>query len=681
MARDKKLAVRQKGLSIIITLLFGAIVFRLVCLQVIHHDYYSRRAEHQHIEKVSLEDDRGTIFDRNGITLAVSRDIFSLCAEPGRIKDPAAASRAISKVLGKSTSWLERKFRSSRDFEWIARRVPIDQKRKIDEMNLSGLYFKLEKGRHYPRGSLLAQVLGFCGLDNIGRWGLEECLQDHLQGVSGWVYMVRDAFGKRFVDLSLPKKPPIPGRNVVLTIDSRLQEIVEMTLAHTVNDMDAKSGSIVVIDPASGDILAMASYPTVDLYDVWPPFDRRIYKPLRNRATMDTFEPGSTFKLISMAALLEHDAVRPEELVFCENGTYWVGRRKIEDSHPEQWLTVKEVFSQSSNIGMCKLIDRLTDVELMGTIKDFGIGSPTGIEFISEEKGLLNQPGDAAWSNYSMQSLSYGQEVSATVLQMAMAFSAVANGGELLVPHIVSEIREPDGKVVWSSQRQVLWNCLSSETSTTLKDFLAEVVLTGTGTRAALGGIPIAGKTGTAQKAVFGQGYVDGKYVSSFGGFFPVDSPEIVIYVAIDEPKEKHYGGEVAAPALREIIEFMLLSCPDIIGQETLARMDGLNRIFNDRGKKSLEPARVPVTTRGTTLFIFPVHSSNRSVPATVEEAVVMPELTGLSARDALRVAEGVGLNPGISGSGFVVKQNPPAGTILSRSEDCFVKCSFVKER
>jgi len=680
VARDKKLSVRQKSLSLMVACLFIAIIFRLVYIQVVHHDYYSRRAEHQQIEKVSLDCDRGTIFDKNGITLAVSRDIFSLCAEPGRIEDPVRTSREISRVLGTSASWLEKKFRSKRDFEWIARRVPIEKKRKIDGMNLNGLYFRLEKGRHYPGGSLLAQVLGFCGLDNIGRWGLEESLQDYLQGTSGWVYMERDACGKKFVDLSLPKKSPVPGCNVTLTIDSRLQEIVEMALAHTVEDVGAKSGSIVAIDPANGDVLAMASYPTVDLYDVWPPIDTRVYNPLRNRVTMDTYEPGSTFKLISMAALLEKHTVRPEELVFCENGTYRVGRRTIEDSHPEKWLTVKEVFSRSSNIGMCKLIDRLKDMDLLKTIKDFGIGSPTGIEFISEEKGLLNQPGDAAWSDYSMQSLSYGQEVSATALQMVMAFSAVANGGELLVPHIVKEIKRPDGKVVWSSEKQVLWNCLSAESNLVLKDFLAEVVRTGTGTRAGVGSVPIGGKTGTAQKAVINQGYVHGKYVSSFGGFFPVDSPEIVIYVAIDEPQEKHYGGEVAAPAFREIIELMLLSCPDVVGIETLTRVEGLNRVYSAAVERSLEPARVPVVGRGTTLFIFPAGASDRRTALRTEEAVVMPELVGLSARDALRVAEGCGLDPGISGSGFVVRQNPSAGTILSKNDGCFVKCSFVKE-
>lgn len=681
MLSNEKLAARLKNLSIISAFLFIVIIVRLGDLQILHHEHYARLAKNQYIEKVKLAGDRGTIYDRLGVGLAVSRDIFSFYAQPPRIEEPVKTSRALSKVLGKSASWLEKKCASERDFEWLARRVSLEKKRLICDMDLKGISCRVEKGRYYPRGSMLAQVMGFCGLDNIGRWGLEESLQEYLKGTEGWVYMVRDACGKRYVDLSLPKQPPVRGCDVILTIDARLQEIVEMILERTVRDTRAKGGSVVVVDPLTGDVLAMASFPTIDLYEIWPPVDEGVYKPLKNRATMDTFEPGSTFKLISMAALLENGKVDPEELVFCENGSYHVGRRKIEDVHPHRWLTVKDVFAKSSNIGMSKLIVRLSAEDLHKTIKDFGIGSPTGVEFICEEKGLLNQPGGEGWSGYTMQSLSYGQEVSVTALQMAMAYCAVANGGELLVPHVVKEIRGPNGKRVWSSRRQVLWNSITGETALVLKDFLREVVISGTGISAGIGMIPIAGKTGTAQKAEPGRGYVDGRYVSSFAGFFPSDSPRVVIHVVIDEPEEKHYGSEVAAPAFREIAESILLTCPDVIGPATLAGMEGINIVESQAGEESLEPERqLPPDGHGTTLFVLPAGSGSRRRPASGQEVVVMPDLLGLSLRDAMRVVKDRGIGVSISGSGFVVKQKPGAGMIIPRGEECYLRCSSIGE-
>ncbi len=677
MARDDILAARLKNLTITIFVLFIIIVARLVELQVIKHDHYARLAEGQHVYKETLRADRGTIFDRNGVPLAVSRDIYSFFAEPPKINNPVETSRAISKVLDIPVSRLERKFRSHNHFEWIARRVPLDRKRLICDMGLSGIGFRLEKGRNYPRGSLLAQILGFCGVDNIGRWGLEQELEQYLRGTDGWVYMVRDACGKRYVDLSLPKKSPVRGCDIVLTIDSRLQEIVEMVLDRTVQEMRAKSGTVVVVDPGSGDVLAMANYPTIDLYELWPPLDKSVYNRLKNRATMDTFEPGSTFKLITMASLIENGKVRPDELVYCENGTYQVGRRRIEDSHPQQWLTVKDVFSKSSNIGMSKLIDRLTEVNLLKTIKDFGIGSPSGIKFVSEEKGILHQPGDPGWSNYTMQSMSYGQEVSVTALQMTMAYSAVANGGELLLPQMVKEIQGHGREPIWKSERKVLWESVSRQSTLILKDFLCEVVLRGTGTSAQVGSIPVAGKTGTAEKAVSGQGYVHGKYVSSFGGFFPVDNPGVVVYIAIDEPQEKYYGGEVAAPAFRKIIEFMMMSCPDIIDIRSLAGMEGTNRVVRVDNQTSHLSARIPEHDYGTTLFILPAVSGESLIPDPKQEAVIVPDLLGMSVRDAVKVMKNYNLNPQISGSGFVVKQNPPAGSILSRGQNCYLRSSF----
>jgi cell division protein FtsI (penicillin-binding protein 3) len=667
---------RLKNLSLAGLLLFILLIGRLFELQIIHHAYYSRLADNQHIEKLDLQPDRGTIYDRNGNPLAVSRDIFSLYTDPEFVKDPAGAAKVLSKALGYSARQLEKKLHSSTKFEWIERRIPVEKKKLVSSLHLEGLYFMLEKGRFYPGGSTLAQVLGFCGLDNIGRWGLEESLQEHLKGRMGFVHMVRDAERRRYIDLSLPRESPVRGSDVVLTIDSRLQEIAEIALARAVLDVKAKGGAVVAVDPSTGDILAMASYPTVDLYGLWPPLGEEVYDLLRNRATMDMIEPGSTFKLITMAALLENKMVRPGELVFCERGIYRVGRRTIVDVHPEGWLTVKEVFAKSSNIGMSKLVDRLTKETFIKTVKDFGIGVPTGIEYVSEQRGLLNKPGEGGWSGYTMKSMAYGQEVSVTTLQMAMAYAAVANGGELLVPHIVKEIRAPEGDVEWSSGRKVLWRCLSAETCMVLKEFMKEVVDSGTATQAQVGSLPLGGKTGTAQKAVPGLGYVDGKYIATFGGLLPADAPGIVVFVMIDEPQGRYYGGDVAAPVFREIVESVLLSCPELAGSRTLVRADGLNRVGCPPGLLNLAefPLRIPDYTER---FVFPVSGGYSRIPRHGEGVAVVPDFLGISMRDAMELAEEGGLTLSVTGSGFVLAQEPLPGALLPRGGECEIRCAF----
>jgi cell division protein FtsI (penicillin-binding protein 3) len=681
VARDEKVIARLRNLALIGLVLFALLIGRLFEIQIVRHDYYSRKAKNQQIEKVDLQPDRGTIFDRNGKSLAISRDIFSLYTDPTFVKDPAGTARSLSKALGYPVQQIEKKLRSRTKFEWIERRIPLEKKRLIASLHLEGLYFMLEKGRFYPGGSLLAQVLGFCGLDNIGRWGLEESLQERLQGKKGYVYMVRDAEGRKYMDLSLPRVSPVKGEDVVLTIDARLQEIVELALARAVLEVEAKGGAIVAVDPATGEILAMASYPTVDLYELWPPLDEDVYDLLRNRATMDLFEPGSTFKLITMAALLENKMARPGELIFCEHGVYRVGGRTIVDVHPEGWLTVKEVFAKSSNIGMSKLVDRLSRDSFLKTVKDFGIGTTTGIEFMSEQKGLLNKPGGRGWSGYTMRSMAYGQEVSVTALQMALAFAAVANGGELLVPHMVKEIRGPGGSVVWSSQRKALWRCIATETSRMLKGFMREVVENGTGTRAKVGTLALAGKTGTAQKAIAGKGYVDGKYVATFGGFLPADTPGIVLFVMIDEPQGRYYGGDVAAPAFREIVESVLLSCPELVGLRTLVQMDGLNRVTFPSGLLNLKEFPLQNLEYGERRYVLPTSKGYGQVPRHGEGVAVVPDFLGLSVRDALELAEESGLLAAVSGSGFVVEQEPLPGALIPRGGECSLQSAFVWEK
>lgn len=682
MVRDETVVARLKNLTLFGFLIFLLILGRLFELQIIHHKYYSDLADNQHIEKVDLPPDRGTVFDRNGTPLALSRDIFSLCADPKCVKDPAKTARSLSKVLGSPAKQLEKKLSSGSRFEWIERRIPLEKKRRVSALHLEGLFYRLEEGRFYPHGRLLAQVLGFSGLDNIGRWGLEESLEKYLKGEMGFVHMVRDADQKKYIDLSLPRESPVRGSDVVLTIDARLQEIAELALERAVLDVDAKGGAIVAVDPWSGDVLAMASYPTVDLCELWPPLGRDVFDLLRNRATMDIFEPGSTFKLLAMAALLENGKVRPGEPIFCENGVYRSGGRTIVDVHPEGWLTVKEVFAKSSNIGMSKLVERISKDAFIATVKDFGIGMPSGIEFLSEQKGILNKPGAPGWSGYTMKSMAFGQEVSVTVLQMAMAFAAVANGGELLVPHVVKEIREPEGNVVWSSRRKALWRCISKETSRVLGEFMREVVENGTGTRAKVGSLPVAGKTGTGQKAIPGKGFVDGKYVASFGGFLPADSPGLVIFVMIDEPQGRYYGGDVAAPAFREIAESVLLSCPELVGLHTLVRAEGLNRIACPPGLLDLRKSPFGELDYGQRLFVFPASTGSTRMPRGGSVSVV-PDLLGLSARDALECAEESGLVASLEGSGFVVAQEPLPGSFLPRGGECLLRLAseWEKER
>lgn len=537
------------GLVIIGFLLITVMLWlRLAWMQVLHPSHWVTLARRQHLQVLELTPSRGAILDRQGRPLAVSIRLTSVFADPRHVKDPKGTALRLSPLLHRSASELESQLtKPGRGFVWLARRIPNEAAARIRKMRLPGVDLVMEPQRVYPQGYLASHLVGFAGLDARGLEGLELAYDPLLKGEPGWRWLSRDARRRPVGNWEAPTVAPRDGMTLVLTVDTTLQFIAERELEIAYEKAQAQGASIIVMDPMTGEILAMANRPTFDPNR----FSQTPAEERRNRAVTDTFEPGSVFKVVTAAVALGRGAVRPEDRFFCENGNYPVAGHILNDHRPHGWLTFREVITQSSNIGTAKVAMRLGPNSIYQGIQAFGFGTPTGVELPGEVGGLSKPP--SQWSRPSITVIPIGQEITVTALQLAQAISAVANGGLLVKPRVVREIRDPSGNPVKRFSPTVIRRVISEEAAHTLQKILAGVVEEGTGRLAQVPGLKAAGKTGTAQKIEPTGGYSHSHFVASFIGFVPVEHPRLAIVVVVDDPRGSYFGGVVAAPVFKEV--------------------------------------------------------------------------------------------------------------------------------
>ncbi|RME00559.1 MAG: penicillin-binding protein 2 [Deltaproteobacteria bacterium] len=541
----------------------GIVVGRVVYLQFVEGTRLTTLIEQGVQAVIDVQPRRGSIYNNRGqeIALSVLRD--SIYARASEVKDPVATARLLAEILDEDDfpTYL-RRLRSRKGFVWIKRQISPEESDRLDRFigdeRLAGVERISEYQRVYPHGQLLAHILGFTNIDSTGIEGLERRYDSCLAGKAEQHVVARDARGvKIFREEQIDSIEPTYGCDLVLTIDQEIQYQAEEALRRQVEATDAKGGVAIVADPNTGRILAMANQPAFDPNDFshFPP------ESYRNRSITDNYEPGSTFKTILVAAAIEKGIVTPEDRFFCENGRYRFARRTIHDAHPHGELTVSDIIKFSSNIGVTKIAQRLGPEEFFEFIRAFGFGTPTGIDLGAEAQGLLRP--QEKWAEIDLATHAFGQGISVTPLQLLMAYCAVANGGKLLRPFVVAEIRDHNGHILEAHYPKVVRRVISERTAQSITKMLEGVVdRRGTGRRAAIPGYRVAGKTGTAQKVEpGGRGYSPTARVASFVGFAPAQTPRLAALVVIDEPQgpqHSKYGGVVAAPVWREIMEMSL---------------------------------------------------------------------------------------------------------------------------
>lgn len=539
---------RVKLVVLGLSLVYLGLMSRLSYLQLIKYPAISSKARTQHFFKVRLEPRRGDILDSRGHALALSLDKYSIYVHPHKLKDKVKAADLLCKVLALDKKTCLTKLNGEAPFVWLKRKADRGEYESIKRLRLEGVGAIEEARRYYPQGSLGANVLGFVGLDNQGLEGIEKRFNSLLAGFPGEYLVERDARGREISSYVSRMIKPVEGGSLYLTVDSIVQNIAEEKLAGAVEKARARAGVAIVMDPRSGAILAMASSPTFDP-NKFNQFSQASY---RNLGTSLVFEPGSTFKSITAAAALETNTFKPEDRIYCENGAVHVANYIIHDHEPYGWLSFSQAIEKSSNIGLLKVGQKVGSHNLYNIVRAFGFGRETGLEVAGEEKGIV--PGLRSWKPINTATISFGQGIAVTPLQMVCAYAAIANGGVWNRPYLVKEVIGPEGVPYKKSFSVEGKRIVSIETSFRLRNILRKVVEDGTGQGAKIEGIDIAGKTGTAQKiSSEGGGYQEGKYVASFLGFFPVDTPKVLIGVFVDEPQGVYYGGVVAAPCFREM--------------------------------------------------------------------------------------------------------------------------------
>ena len=564
---QRKVKIRIVSVALLLSFCGVGIVARLYFLQVVFHQKLSSRAASQIYEEVSFAPKRGDISDRQGRKLAVNVEVDSVYGVPSRVEDPQAAARALSRLTGGSARSYLAKLNNDRSFVWLQRRVSPAVAKSIRELEIDGIDFMKENRRYYPQRELAAQLLGMAGIDNQGLEGVELAYDDYLLREAVRLMVEKDARGRDILIAGPPPEVLREGVEVRISIDEVLQHIAQSELARGVKEAGARGGSIVVLDPGTGEVLAMANLPYFN------PNEFQLYGPryFRNRSVGDLVEPGSILKPVLMAAALEEKAVEPRSIFDCENGSMRFMGRVLHDVHPHQWLDTVGVIVKSSNIGATKIAIELGPEKYYKNLRRFGFGEKSGIDVPGEASGLLRAVPE--WSGLSISALAIGQEISVTPLQMAVAYAALANGGTLYRPYVVREIIDGEGKTVKTNTPAVVRQVISEETSRRVRETLARVVTDGTGQAAAVEGYRVAGKTGTAQKYdPKVKSYSNERYLASFAGFAPVEKPRMVVIVMVDEPRESIWGGSVAAPVFRRFVGRALryLNVPAATGDRTL---------------------------------------------------------------------------------------------------------------
>jgi cell division protein FtsI (penicillin-binding protein 3) len=700
-------------LAALLCLWILAIGFRLVRLQVVKYGFFTQLAHRQQNRTIPVEPRRGNIFDRYGHPLAMSIDVDSVFAVPSEVHDPETTAAILGKVLNLDPQMIVARIESSKNFAYIARKVDAETGDRIRELNLRGIYFRQEPKRFYPDRELAAQVLGYVGMDDQGLGGLERVFDDDLRGIPGQELVSVDARRKWF---SRVEKPPDPGQNLVLTIDQTIQYIAERELGRGMEDTKAIAGTVIVENPRTGEILALANRPTFNPNV----FNNVPQESLKNRAVSDVYEPGSVFKIVTYSAAIDQHVVKPEDSIDCQHGSIDVFGMKIHDHESLGVVTIAEALAHSSDVAAIKVGMRLGDERLYHYLRDYGFGAQTGIELPGETRGLTKPVN--RWSKVSIGAISMGQEIGVSPIQVISMISTIANDGVYTPPRIVAGELPPDGTpkpVVFHPAQQ--HRVVTPMTAAEMKKMMEGVVLFGTARRAILNGYTSAGKTGTAQKVDSATGaYSKTKYVASFIGFSPVNSPAVTIAVILDSPIGLHQGGQVSAPVFKRIAEQVLeyMHVPHDVdvkrqtmvasakdqdaGDESSDRLGaGLPMADTDAAASEKSPASPPATVAGTPKpdasgTIEPVQpptgtemaqaTAPQAAPAEqaatatgtaildVDSGVVVPSFLGKPLRTAVETAQQSGLEINAIGSGVAREQWPAPGSHLPSGQRITVR-------
>lgn len=659
-ARNPRRGVRARVAVLLGLLALGGakVIHRAYDIQIEDRDQYSRRYR----EEIEVESKRGNIYDRNGKELAVSVDLDSFFADPVALAnnkvDLTSAARSLSQALGLDEQVVLQKLSSKRRFVWLKRRVSPKESAAVAKLGLlgKGIAARKEPRRYYPNLTTASHVLGFTDDSGAGVEGLERAFESRLRGATDKVSAILDARGGVLFSEELIDRDRAQGKNLTLTLDSTIQVIAERELEFGVRAVEARAGSVVVMDPWTGEVLALANYPTFN------PNHPGSADPAarRNRAVTDRFEPGSVIKTFTVAGALASGAISPHQRIDCEEGAMQVAEYTIHDSHRFTELTPAEILAYSSNIGTAKIGAALGRAGLFRVLRRFGFGARTEIDLPAEAEGILRHY--KRWYEMDAATISFGQGMSATSVQLAAAMAAIANGGRLMKPLIVSRVTDADGNLIEEFAPTVRRQVVPSNVARLVGDMLTGVTAPGgTGTAAALDGYLVAGKTGTAQKADYAHGgYAAGKWVATFVGFVPADRPRLVISVAIDEPVIDHYGGVVAGPVFRRIALESLrhLGVPPSHGGGRLADIV--------KQKEARDEAEALASAEGAASRAAEAdepRDGKHEQEALAEGEVRVPDLRGMGARAAVVALHKQGFVPALSGSGTVIEQTPAPGS------------------
>jgi cell division protein FtsI/penicillin-binding protein 2 len=658
---------RLSIIRIAMILWIAAIGAKLLWLQVKQHDWLLARAAHQQQAVIDLSPMRGIIFDRNGDQLARSVAVKSLYASPADIADPAASADTLSDVLDIDRDDLYKRLTSARAAVAVKRKLTDEEVAEVGKLGLPGLRFVNEMKRFYVTGATASHLLGFVDVDERGVGGIELSYDKLIRGQGGRLLLDVDALNKSY-DHSVEE--PVPGADITLTIDLMIQNHIEKALAEVVRSTHAQGGTIVVLRPATGEILALANCPSFDPNMVSESTEIQ----RRNRAVEVAFEPGSIFKLVTYAAALNEHLIRPSTLIDCGGGQIRIADRIIHD-HPYGVLTAAQALAKSSNVAAIKIGMQLGNERLAQYIERFGFGHRTGIELPAESRGLFQPVSE--WGPTTIGSIPMGHEIGVTALQAAAAYACIANGGEWVKPHLVSRIKLSSGDVldeVKAERRQVV----SESTAATLKAMLEGVVVQGTGKGARMGGYRAAGKTGTAQKIDEATGrYSNIHYIASFAGFAPVDNPEIACVVSIDDPVGAHLGGAVAAPVFARVVSDALhvLGVPPENDPQSLVAGDF--QIYDLAGfVAENQPQGADQSVDSRPALDVAAQAASGETASKRYGSVMMPDLIGRGIREAVTLCAAQGLKLKASGDGVVSLQNPSPGALVPQDTICRVKLS-----
>jgi cell division protein FtsI/penicillin-binding protein 2 len=687
----EKVNFRLVFIFISIFLGFSAVTAKLYFIQIQKHGYYSTivvdHRENMHI----LAARRGTIYDRNGKILA--RDIlqYSVAILKNRLQDGNKTLKKTSQILGIPASNLRKKLKEKSNFVYIKHQVFPEQAEQLERLKNPAIHLEKKFQRIYPHNHYAAHVLGFCNLDNKPLGGVEYQYNKYLEGKPGWEMLEMDGIGRRLPNLDLQREDPINGFDIRLTLDVDFQMIVDDELARGVQNSNAADGIAILMNSNTGEILSLANYPSFN------PAKASQYRSeiLKNRAILDVIEPGSTFKIVTLAAALEVLKVKiDQDIVFCENGSYAKSGHNFRDYEKFAWLTARKVFENSSNIGVVKIAERLKKEVLYRYTRNFGFGMSTGIDLPGESSGILHPLNN--FSKTSHLFMSFGYEIGVTPLQLISAYAIPASGGHLMKPYVLKTIFGDDGREYRENEPEKIRTVISQDAASLMTDVLLGAVKNGTGKEAFIDNIAIAGKTGTAQLYDIEKGAFDSrKHLASFVGYFPAYSPKFVLLIMIRHPKGKYYGGLVAAPVFRKIVQRIMSinTIPDLmIAGNVLPASEVTNK--NIPNVVNLTPAdaidvlkqldlKYSFVGKGNIVIRQEKSKEFEQVPGVVlylDQSIeysekIMPSVTGLTMKEALSLLNENKILCEVQGSGIVISQLPKAGSKISNGGPVKVVC------